>query len=133
MLEGHLRSLAAARVERGTEVVASRTAHDGVTLTVRDIEGGSERRIHTRYLIAADGVRSTVRSALGIAASRRQELEARLSVLFRAPLWELVGDRRYAIYFITGAASPRVRAVGPPGSLGVRDGVGFRPRGRSRA
>ena len=71
---------------------------------MRDMEGGGERRIHARSLIAADGVRSTVRSALGIAASRSQELEARLSVLFRAPLWELVGDRRHAIYFITAAA-----------------------------
>jgi putative polyketide hydroxylase len=104
VLEGHLRSLASARVARGTEVVSVENRHEGVTLTVRDVEGGSERRIHARYLIAADGVRSTVRSALGIAASRSQELEARLSVLFRAPLWELVGDRRHAIYFITAAA-----------------------------
>ena len=87
----------------GRRSFSSRTAHDGVILTVRDIASGAERVVRARYLIAADGVRSTVRRALGITASRSQELEARLSVLFRAPLWELLGDHRYAIYFITGA------------------------------
>ena len=38
----------------------------GVTVTVRDSELRRERRISSRYLIAADGVRSTVRSVLGI-------------------------------------------------------------------
>ena len=103
VLESHLRSLAHARVERETEVLRLEHCHDGVILRVRDIASGAERVVRARYLIAADGVRSTVRSALGIAASRSEELEARLSVLFRAPLWELLGHRRYAIYFITGA------------------------------
>jgi putative polyketide hydroxylase len=104
VLESHLRSLAPARVERGTEVVDVENRRGGVALTVRDTQGGNERRIHARYLIAADGVRSTVRKALGIPASRSEELEARLSVLFRAPMWELLGDHRYVIYFITAAA-----------------------------
>jgi putative polyketide hydroxylase len=103
VLESHLRSLAAARIERGREVVRVENRRDGVTLTVRDMEGGRERRIDTRYLIAADGVRSTVRSALGVPASRSAHLGERLGVVFRAPLWELLGDYRYAIYFITAA------------------------------
>ena len=103
VLESHLRSLAPARVERGTQLLHLENRHDGVILRVRDLASGAERVVRARYLIAADGVRSTVRSALGITASRSQELEARLSVLFRAPLWQLVGDHRYAIYFITAA------------------------------
>ena len=78
--------------------------------------------VHARYLIAADGVRSTVRSALGIPASRSEDLGERLCVLFRAPLWELIGDRRYAIYFITAAESgARIRTGRSPRPLGVRD------------
>ena len=93
----------------------SRTGVDGVTLRVRDAASGAERLIRAPYLIAADGVRSTVRGALGIRASRSEELEARLSVLFRAPLWELLGDHRYAIYFITAAArSPVFVPAGLP-------------------
>jgi putative polyketide hydroxylase len=103
VLESHLRSLPHVRVQRGTEVLDVQNQRDGVTLRVRDAQTGDERLIRTRYLIAADGVRSTVRGALGIPASRRQELEERLAVLFRAPLWELVGDHRYVIYFVTAA------------------------------
>jgi 2-polyprenyl-6-methoxyphenol hydroxylase-like FAD-dependent oxidoreductase len=115
VLEGHLRSLAHARVQRGTKLLHVDNRHDGVILRVRDLASGAERVVSARYLIAADGVRSTVRSALGITASRSQELEARLSVLFRAPLWGLVGDYRYAIYFITAAKrSPVFVPAGRP-------------------
>ena len=115
VLERHLRSLPHARVERGTEVADIRNRPDGVTLRVRDTASGAERLVRAAYLIAADGVRSTVRGALGIPASRSEELEARLSVLFRAALWELVGGDRYAIYFITEAArSPVFVPAGLP-------------------
>jgi 2-polyprenyl-6-methoxyphenol hydroxylase-like FAD-dependent oxidoreductase len=98
VLERHLRSLAPARVERGTEVVKVESRRDGVELVARDVSG--ERRVRAAYLIAADGPRSTVRQALGIGSTRREELEEHLSVLFRAPLWELLGEHRYAIYLI---------------------------------
>jgi putative polyketide hydroxylase len=115
VLERHLRSLAHARVERGTGVLDVRNRHDGVTPRVRETASGAERLIRASYVIGADGVRSTVRNALGIPASRSDELEARLSVLFRAPLWELLGDYRYAIYFITAAErSPVFVPLGRP-------------------
>ena len=64
--------------------------------------------MHARYVIAADGVRSVLRSALAIPASRRELLGKRLAVLFRGPLWELVGEHRYAIYMLTGGAGSPV-------------------------
>jgi putative polyketide hydroxylase len=103
VLESHLRSFRHARVERGMEVLDVQSRHDGVTVTGTDSDGRPGRRINARYLIAADGVRSTVRSVLGIRAARSAQLGQRLGVLFRAPLWELLGDHRYTIYFITGA------------------------------
>ena len=115
VLERHLRSLPQARVERGTEVLDVRDRPDGVMLKVRDTASGAERMIRAPYLIAADGVRSRVRHALRIPASQSEELETRLSVLFTAHLWELVGDHRYAIYFITTAArSPVFVPAGLP-------------------
>jgi putative polyketide hydroxylase len=115
VLEGHLRSLPQARVQRGMEILDVENRHDGVTLRVRGAASGAERLIRSRYLVAADGLRSTVRGALGIPASRSQELEERLAVLFRAPLWELVGDHRYVIYFVTGAdRSPVFVPAGRP-------------------
>jgi 2-polyprenyl-6-methoxyphenol hydroxylase-like FAD-dependent oxidoreductase len=106
VLESHLRSLGSARVERGTEVTKVSNGCDGVTVMVRDVDSGRERRVRSRYLIAADGIRSTVRAALGIAASRRERLHDSIAVLFRAPLWNLVGDHRNVIYFLTGGAKP---------------------------
>jgi putative polyketide hydroxylase len=104
VLERHLRSLGPARVERGKDVTEIENGPSGVTLTARDLDGGGARRVRARYVIAADGIRSTVRAALGIPASRREQLGERLAVQFRAPLWELLGGRRNAIYFLTGPA-----------------------------
>jgi putative polyketide hydroxylase len=102
VLERHLRSVGPARVERGKEVTEIENGPSGVTLTARELDGGGVRRVRARYVIAADGIRSTVRAALGIPASRREQLGERLAVQFRAPLWGLLGDCRYAIYWLTG-------------------------------
>jgi 2-polyprenyl-6-methoxyphenol hydroxylase-like FAD-dependent oxidoreductase len=69
--------------------------------------------VRARYVVGADGVRSRVRGALGIAADGPGELEERLTIHFRAPLWEVVGARRYAIYFLT--SEPHGRVVLPAG------------------
>jgi putative polyketide hydroxylase len=114
VLERHLRSLGPARVERGKEVTEIENGPSGVTLTARDLDGGGARRVRARYVIAADGIRSTVRAALGIPASRREQLGESLAVQFRAPLWELLGDCRYAIYWLTG---PAIRTVFVPVGL----------------
>jgi 2-polyprenyl-6-methoxyphenol hydroxylase-like FAD-dependent oxidoreductase len=106
VLEGHLRSLSPARVERGAEVTEVTSGPEGVTLTIRDRAAGRERVVRSRYLIAADGIRSTVRNALGIPVSGRDDLAERLVVLFRAPLWQLLGKRRFVIYLITGGPRP---------------------------
>ena len=57
--------------------------------------------IDARYVIAADGARSTVRGALGIGMIGDEHLAERIVVQFRAPLWELVGEHRYVIYAVT--------------------------------
>jgi putative polyketide hydroxylase len=54
-----------------------------VALHPRD---GRDYRIQTRYLIAADGARSGIRDALGIARSGQGHLSIQRSILFRAPI-----------------------------------------------
>ena len=73
VLEEHLRSLPAARLHRGIEVVGVESRADGVEVALRD-----GRRIRARYLIAADGIRSTVRTALGIPTRGPGDLGDRL-------------------------------------------------------
>jgi 2-polyprenyl-6-methoxyphenol hydroxylase-like FAD-dependent oxidoreductase len=97
ILERHLGTLPAARLERGVEVTAVESGPEGVT--ARTATGGT---IRARYLVAADGVRSRVRAALGIRASDSGTLAERLAMLVRAPLWELVGEHRHVIYFLDG-------------------------------
>jgi len=53
------------RMLRGADVTGCVQDEAGVTLNVRDADGG-ERRIAARYVVAADGGRSTLRELLGV-------------------------------------------------------------------
>ena len=78
----------------GTEVAAARERarrgpRVGCATSQRRTRAGSA----ARYLIAADGVRQRgPRRARHPDAAGRPELGERLSALFRAPLWDLLGD-----------------------------------------
>ena len=98
ILQEYLASLPAARLRRGVEVLGLDSRDGGALATVRDSEG--ESTIGARYVIAADGVRSTVRAALGIAARGPGHLATSMAVRFRAPLWDVVGEHRHVIYFL---------------------------------
>jgi 2-polyprenyl-6-methoxyphenol hydroxylase-like FAD-dependent oxidoreductase len=102
LLERHLGTLADVTVQRGVELVALGQAGDGAHLLTLDSPGGRRRSVRARYVIGADGIRSKVRSELGIAADGDEEIEGRIGILFRAPVWELLGRHRYGIYFLTG-------------------------------
>src|SRR5829696_1170047 len=102
VLEEHLRSLPSARLERCVEVTAVRTAAGGVEITVRDLVTGRERLICAQYVIAADGIRGTLREALGIPLSLSLDLAEVTAVYLRGPLWDILGDVRYTLYSITG-------------------------------
>jgi putative polyketide hydroxylase len=101
VLLSHLRSLGAARVALGTEVTGVETRPDGVRVTLRDMRSGDVRVVHARYLVAADGAHSAARAALGIPMRGPDRLADAVTALFRGPLWELVGEHRHGIYFVT--------------------------------
>ena len=66
MLE-HIRALGLTRVEFATEVAGVESGPDGVRAVLRDVGTGAAREVRARYLVAADGAHSRVRTALGIA------------------------------------------------------------------
>ena len=103
LLERHLGSLPTVRLERDTELTSLDQTRGGCLLTLGR-PGEPHRQVRTRYVIGADGLRSRVRKEVGISVNASEGLARRLAVIFRAPLWELLGDRRYGIYFITGAS-----------------------------
>ena len=55
----------------------------GVTVTLRDLESGSERSVRSQYLVAADGNRSPIREQLGIAMRGHGLLSNSVTIYFR--------------------------------------------------
>ena len=92
----HLSSLGAARVVFGSEVVAvERRGRRRRPCTRRRPAGCGQ---YASLPVGADGARSSVRAALGIAMRGPDQLEEAVAVQFRAPLWELLGECRYGVY-----------------------------------
>ena len=93
-------SLGLAKLMLGTELVALENSDEGVVASLRD-SLGRERRVTARYVVAADGARSVVRSLVGIAMHGSDDALAAVRALFHAPLWDVVGEYRYGLY-VTG-------------------------------
>jgi putative polyketide hydroxylase len=106
LLLAHLRAHPAARVALGTEVTGVQTGPDGARATLRDAATGAERLVRARLLVAADGARSAIRGALGIAMHGEEDVMTGYTTLFRAPLWEVVGEHRHLIYSTAGRNGP---------------------------
>lgn len=100
VLLDHLASHPSALVRLGVTVTGVEPFEDGVQAVLRDAATGESEVVHARYLVAADGAHSTLRSGLGVAMHGPDRLAAGGSALFRAPLWDLVGEQRYGIYVV---------------------------------
>lgn len=100
VLLAHLRTRRLARVWYATELVALEQAHDGVRATLHDRAGGTNTTVSARFVVAADGAHSTARDALGISMHGPDHLIECLTALFVAPLWDVVGERRYGLYAV---------------------------------
>jgi putative polyketide hydroxylase len=112
LLEERLRSARSIRLERGVELVAlEHGSEGGHVLTLAGSRG--RRHVRATYVVGADGLRSRVREELGIPMEGPEKLAERLGVLFRAPVWDLLREHRYGIYFITG--EPEGRSFIPAG------------------
>lgn len=106
VLVDHYRSLGMGEIRFSTELVSFDQDADGVTARIRDRLGGGVAAVRSRYLVGADGHRSTVRDALGIAMEGPDDLGQYLSILFRADLSEVLSDPVYGLYMIGGNAGP---------------------------
>ena len=100
-LEPILRDRAAelgADIRLSTELISFEQDADGVTATLRD-RGGRQYVLRAAYLVAADGLHSPVREALGISRDGRGHMRTVRSVLFEAPLEEYLqkGIRQFEI------------------------------------
>ena len=116
VLVDHYRSLGLGEVRFSTELVSFEQDADGVTAVVRDRVSSDLRVVRSRYLVGADGHRSSVRQALGIPMEGPDDLGQYLSILFRADLRSVLGDAVYGLYMIEGEGTVDAdRPAGIPG------------------
>ncbi len=75
----------------------------GVTATLRDLDGGTEETVRTRYVVAADGNRSPVREQLGIAMRGHGVLSNSITIYFHSEvdLAPLLAGRDQGVNYVT--------------------------------
>lgn len=101
VLLDYLRSFANADVHFGAELVGLHQDSEWVTATIRNAASQRTVSIRARYVVAADGAHSRIRELLNIPMEGPDNLVDHSTVLFRAPLWDVLGDRRHGLYVIT--------------------------------
>ena len=89
-----------AELSFGTELTGFTKDDDGVSVGLRPRGGGPERTIRARYLIAADGAHSPVRTGLGIGMEGRGSFADCVTIYFKADLRALIGDRNLSVVYV---------------------------------
>src|SRR3954453_18336325 len=89
-----------ATVRNRAEAVAVDQDDDGVTVTLRDLDSGDERKLRARYVVAADGNRSPMRGRLGIGMRGYGQFSRSITIYFRADCSELLRDRNQGVIYV---------------------------------
>jgi 2-polyprenyl-6-methoxyphenol hydroxylase-like FAD-dependent oxidoreductase len=90
-----------------TEMASFEQDDSGVVAVLRPRDGGPERRVRARYLVAADGAHSFVRRQLGIGMAGRGSFAECATIYFKADLRALIGDRNLSVVYVN---QPRLLA-----------------------
>ena len=77
-----------------TEFVTLTQTASGVATQVRDVRRGRTATMQSRYLIGADGARSSVRDAIGVTMIGEGAFSRNFSIIFRAPDLASAADSR---------------------------------------
>ena len=91
---------AGARLEYSCEAVGLEQDADGVTVQLRKRDGGGERTVRTRYVVAADGAKSPTRERLGIGTRGHGTFSDSITIYFRADVTRLLGDRNLSVIYV---------------------------------
>jgi len=131
VLINYLRRLPAAHVDLGVAVEDVWPTASGLRLKLRDGASARVRDVQAQYALGADGPRSVVRQCLGVGVQSTEEVLHSFSAVVRAPLWEVVGRRRYGIY-VTEKPAPGTFLPAGQGDRWVY-AFGWDPRAESMA
>lgn len=125
MLTSHLPTLPNAEMRFGTQLISAHQDADGVTAIVE--RNGQTEEIRAKFLIGADGARSTVRSMMGVPLEGFTYEEKFVSVSTRHPIEETMTDIAYVNYiadpeeWLVLLRVPEVWRILVPASAGVSD------------
>jgi 2-polyprenyl-6-methoxyphenol hydroxylase-like FAD-dependent oxidoreductase len=111
-----------ATVIQGAEITGVRQDPQGVCVSIRDIDSGTERELRGRFLIAADGAHSKVRELLGIRYTGRGAFSNSVTIYFTADLSRWIGDHPWSIIYVNNPVLCgffRMNRAGKAGFLAV--------------
>jgi 2-polyprenyl-6-methoxyphenol hydroxylase-like FAD-dependent oxidoreductase len=104
VLRERLQEVAPGALQTGIEVQSTAWAGDGVRTTLLDRATGDSIDLESRYLAAADGWRSGLRTALGVGVDGPDELGTARAVTFRSDLRPWLGDPPPALVNLDGGS-----------------------------
>lgn len=117
VLEGELdrrvAKLTLVELRYGCELISFEAGDAGVRAVVR--EDGTDTEVSAGYLIAADGVASSVRRALGVQLRQQAAPLYWQSLLWRADLADLTADRPCIMFFTTAVGDEEFVGIGSAG------------------
>jgi 2-polyprenyl-6-methoxyphenol hydroxylase-like FAD-dependent oxidoreductase len=91
-----------ARIEYASEAVSVEQDADGVKVVVRPRDGGEDRTVRARYVVAADGAHSPIRERLGIRQLGHGSFSDSITIYFKADVSRLMGDRNLSVIYVFG-------------------------------
>lgn len=89
-----------ADIRFSTELTGFTARPDGVEATIRALDIGTDGRIDAGYLVAADGHDSGIRDRLGIGCTGPGKFAEVISIMFRADLSAVLGDRPVGVAYL---------------------------------
>ncbi len=104
VLRERLQEVAPGALRTGIEVQSATWAADGVRTTLLDRNTGDSIDLDSRYLAAADGWRSALRTGLGIELDGPDQLGTARAVTFRSDLRPWLGDPPPALVNLGGGS-----------------------------
>ena len=94
------------------EVVSGLGAEGPATVRVRNLANNETETLNVRYLVAADGATSPVRTALGVETTGADRTLEAISVLFRSDLSEY-GDSRASFFVLSNPETIGTAVIAP--------------------
>jgi 2-polyprenyl-6-methoxyphenol hydroxylase-like FAD-dependent oxidoreductase len=91
-----------ARIQYASEAASVEQDSDAVTAVVQSRDGGPQRKVRARYLIAADGAHSPIREGLGIPQLGHGSFSDSITIYFKADVRKLMGDRNLSVVYVFG-------------------------------